>query len=179
MNQVDSVLVHVLSALCVWRDVEHAPGVLADTAFFHILGTLGRKTLADAYRKDQSACRRYRLHERWAGDFGDCTWVEDHVFPIHQWKPLLLAAASRDGWQVDAADLAAIRKFVEEHYVVARIPERLHLQLSNRSMPPGWRNGPSVSIWDRYRDAKVTALMGRALVLPDSGDADSDFVWLG
>jgi hypothetical protein len=175
-NHFDATLVQLLSALCTRRDIAHVPDKLAQKPFDHILGTLGRGTLSNAIKKDRLAMRRYRLHERWNGHFKGARWVEDHVYPLHQWKAPLLAAATAGRWQVDEHGLQGLREFVDKYYMTAFIPDDLHRTLSRHTMPEGWVYVDSASLWSRYTTEKVSRMMGKKLVLPDHDRNQSDFV---
>lgn len=173
-NHVDATLVQLLAAVCIRRDIVHATEAMAQRPFNHILGVLARDTLAAALKADGRKPPRFRLrlHDEWAEQFKNDRWERDHVFPLDRWKALMLRAASDQEWQVDGRGLACIKTFVEKHYVIACVPATLHRTLENCVMPDGWRYTNGSSLWARYTTAKVSALMGRPLVLPHQGDTD-------
>lgn len=170
-NHFDATLVQLLGAVCIWRDIEHAFDEMAQIPFNHILGVLGRNTLATAIKEDRMALSRYRLHKQWDAKFEGEHWEYDHVFPLHRWKERLRDSAKE--WQVNADGLDAIRKFVSDHYVIARIPKSLHRVLGKHAMPEGWvYSTDATSLWARYTTEKVTEFMGRKLILPDHDGSD-------
>jgi hypothetical protein len=173
-NHVDATLLQLLAAVCIRRDFAHATEAMAQRPFNHILGVLGRNTIAAALKDDGWELPRFRLqiHEEWAEKFKNDRWERDHVFPLDRWKALMLGAARKEEWRVDERGLNRIKAFVEEHYVIASIPETLHRTLDNRAMPDDWRYTGAASLWARYTTAKVKALMGRPLVLPHEGETD-------
>jgi hypothetical protein len=175
-NPFDATLIQILSALCTRRDIPHVSEDLAQTPFDHVLGTLARSTIANAIKKDGRKMRQFQISDALLKRFSEFKLVEDHVFPLHQWKSLLLILAREQGWQVDQNGLQGLRDFFAMHYVTALIPEALHLTLSRYEMPKGWQYSGFESLWDRYRTDKVRNFIGRELVLPTDEDGSVDFV---
>jgi hypothetical protein len=175
-NHVDATLVQLLSALCTRRDIVHTSGKLAQTPFDHILGTLARSTMAKAIKNDGVAMRRYRFNIHLSERFKDSQMDEDHVFPIHQWKKPLLAAATMEQWEVNVDGLRGLRELIDKLYVTALIPVELHRVLSRCTMPKDWEYTDPSSIWCRYRSSKVSEFIGRKLVLPEDDLDSADFV---
>lgn len=173
-NSVDAVLIQLLSAVCVRRDIIYSDSKLSQEPFDHILGTLGRHTLTRAIKIDGLVTERYRLREHWTEQFTGVPWEVDHVFPLHQWKSPLLDAATVGNWKLDQAGLDNIRQFFLKHYVTAKIPVSLHRILNRSTMPSGWKYDGPASLWARYKSEEVRLLMKRDLRIPQQ--PDSDFV---
>lgn len=171
-DHLDGSLAVLLAALLLRRDL---PEEFVHDPWRHTLGTLSRNNLALAIKRTESfGAASYRLHQRWDKHFAGETRVVDHVFPVNEWKKLLLDLSVRSRWSLNARSLSELRAFVVRHYVTAEIPASLHHALPPARMPNGWNYIDSQSIWARYKTPNVQKLMGRELRCP--GQRDPDFV---
>lgn len=157
-NNVDAVLLQILSALVTRARVNHNAGVDRDGPFNDVLGSLGRDRLRTAVRADgASDFRSYRLAARWDACFRSAKRHHEHVIPIDWWKQHLFDACDREDWKLDSPSLHRLRKLCGRLYLTAYVPRDLHKELQDHYV--GWHPTGGVGDWVRYQSESVTQFL--------------------
>jgi hypothetical protein len=161
-NNVDAVLLQLLSALVARARFKHREGIDREGPFNDVIGTLARNRLRNAVQADgASDFRSYRLAPHWESVFPEASHHHEHVVPVHWWKPHLFHACGEEAWKLDAPSLLKLRELCARLYLTALVPKALHKALLDDDV--GWHPTGTCSDWSRYQSDSVTHFLKRQI----------------